>query len=295
MIETGKCHQCEACRGFGCVGELPGMGGVLGNAIFQLNCAAWDALPAAIGAAAGDVIGSAARARLAPITGAVQNLGCAKEADFYGPMVAACREAGIALSIGDGYPDEKLLLGIEALRRAKARGAVFIKPYSNEKIFERMSWCEDVAEVIGVDIDSYRIATMRGVVSLFRKTAADLAEIKRRSQAPFAVKGVILEEDIDLVEELRPDIVVVSNHGGRVDTARRSTADFLAVHGRELRRFAGEVWVDGGIRKHGDLMAARRLGAAEVLLGRPLVSAFLRGGAEGVVAALSDRFSAFPS
>jgi isopentenyl diphosphate isomerase/L-lactate dehydrogenase-like FMN-dependent dehydrogenase len=282
MISTGKCHQCDDCRGLGCVGELPGMGGVYDNRIFRLNCAAWSAY------ASGN--GEMAEIRFAPITGAVQNLGCAEERDFYAPMIGACVRAGIRLSIGDGFPDEKILLGIDALRRAEAKGAVFIKPYSNERILERMSWCEDVAEVVGVDIDSYRIATMRGVASLFRKSALDLGEIKKRARVPFAVKGVLRDEDVALVKEVRPDIVVISNHGGRVETVIRSTADFLAEHGKELRRYSGELWVDGGIRSLADAVAARRLGASEVLIGRPLVSAFLREGVEGVVEAIDKRF-----
>jgi isopentenyl diphosphate isomerase/L-lactate dehydrogenase-like FMN-dependent dehydrogenase len=282
MIPTGMCHQCDDCRGLGCVGEIPGMGGAFDNAIFQLNCAAWPAY------AAGN--GEVAKIRLAPITGAVQNLGCIEEKDFYAPMIAACIEAGIGLCIGDGFPDVKILLGIGALRRAGKKGAVFIKPYSNERILERMSWCEDVAEVVGVDIDSYRIATMSGVTTLFRKKAGDLAEIKKRARVPFAVKGILRDEDVALVRELRPDIAVISNHGGRVETARRSTAEFLAARGRELRRYAGELWVDGGIRRLADTVVARQLGASEVLIGRPLVSAFLREGEEGVVKTISSRF-----
>jgi isopentenyl diphosphate isomerase/L-lactate dehydrogenase-like FMN-dependent dehydrogenase len=282
MIPTGKCHQCDDCRGLGCVGELPGMGGVYGNAIFQRNCAAWS------GYATGD--GEAARLRLAPITGAVQNLGCAEERDFYAPMIGACVRAGIRLSIGDGFPDEKILFGIDALRRAGTRGAVFIKPYSNERILERMSWCEDVTEIVGVDIDSYRIATMHGVADLYRKSARDLKELKKRARAPFAVKGIIRDEDIALIEELRPDIVVISNHGGRVETSILSTVEFLAARGRDLRCYTGELWVDGGIRSFKDSVIARRFGASEVLIGRPLVSAFLREGVEGVVEAIDNRF-----
>ena len=36
-----KCHYCPVCNGFGCVGQLPGLGGVYENKNFQLNCSAW--------------------------------------------------------------------------------------------------------------------------------------------------------------------------------------------------------------------------------------------------------------
>lgn len=38
---TSKCRFCATCDGFGCTGELPGMGGFGGNINFRLNCAAW--------------------------------------------------------------------------------------------------------------------------------------------------------------------------------------------------------------------------------------------------------------
>ena len=36
-----KCHRCEVCSGYGCIGELPGLGGVFESKNFQLNCDSW--------------------------------------------------------------------------------------------------------------------------------------------------------------------------------------------------------------------------------------------------------------
>ena len=33
-----KCHFCPSCDGYGCIGELPGMGGFNENINFQKNC-----------------------------------------------------------------------------------------------------------------------------------------------------------------------------------------------------------------------------------------------------------------
>lgn len=282
MVVESKCHFCPLCLGEGCVGELPGMGGVFDSEIFRLNCAAWAECEAPEG--------ELPRLRLAPITGAVQNIGFESEGDFYPAILGACLEAGIGLSIGDGCPDEKLLFGIAALEGLGAKGAVVVKPYSNEKVRERLEWASGVAEAAGIDIDSYRIATMRGLVELFKKGASDLAEIRRGLKVPFLVKGVFRAEDVEMVREVRPDIVIVSNHGGRVETDRASTASVLARYGRELARYSGEVWVDGGLRSRRDLLAAKALGATEVLVGRPLITALLRGGAEGVASLLSERY-----
>ena len=39
-----KCHRCARCNGYGCPDMLPGLGGVMGGANFQANCADWKAL-----------------------------------------------------------------------------------------------------------------------------------------------------------------------------------------------------------------------------------------------------------
>ena len=276
-----KCHFCERCDGHGCVSELPGMGGAFANENFIRNCADWDLhdapeapLPAI---------------RLAPITGAEQNIGYAEEKPFYGAIVEAAIRSGLRLSIGDGYPDEKLKHGIAALEVSGARGAVFIKPYENAKIIERMEWARGVAEIIGVDIDSYAIVTMRNLAKLERKDARSLRELKERAASfgvPFAIKGIFRPEDIDLVREVRPDIAVVSNHGGRVETLKGSTAEFLARHARSLAESSGSVWVDGGIRKRRDLLVAASYGASEVMVGRPFITALVHDGHEGVARCL---------
>jgi len=253
------------------------MGGVYENENFIRNCADWDRYDAAPDAVVPTI-------RLAPITGAMQNVGYAEEMPFYGELINASILAGIRLSIGDGYPDEKLRFGIAALSAAGKKGAVFIKPYENNRILERMEWAASVAECVGVDIDSYAILTMRNLVNLQQKTPSDLLELKAyasRLGLPFMIKGIFRPEDMELVEAVRPDVAVISNHGGRVATVKGSTAGFLAEHARVLASQAGKVWVDGGIRKRRDLLVASTLGAAEVMVARPFITALLHGGPEG--------------
>jgi isopentenyl diphosphate isomerase/L-lactate dehydrogenase-like FMN-dependent dehydrogenase len=278
VAEKGNCHFCPECLGFGCIAELPGMGGIRQNKNFQLNCAAWDRLPA-------DGNTPLPLVRLAPITGAVENAGYYEERQFYHDLIQGVSEGGAALSIGDGCPDEKLRYGIEAVTAAGKKAAVFIKPYENTKILDRMEWASGIAEIFGVDIDSYNIVTMRNLVQLERKTPKMLRELKAASAKtarPFAIKGIFTKADIETLKEVKPDIAVVSNHGGRVENREGSTADFLAENYRELKSYVGEVWVDGGIRKLRDLQAAANLGASQVLIGRPFITALLSGGITGV-------------
>ncbi len=286
MNIQAKCHFCPVCDGHGCTGELPGMGGAFESANFQANCAAWVNYAHLV-----NEDSPAADMRLAPITGSVENIGFGSEAPFYRAIIDAALCADVALAIGDGVPDEKLRYGIEALEAAGARGAVFCKPYPNERILERFDWAREQAEYLGVDIDSYNILTMRNRVQLEKKDAYSLRVLAKAAQRPFAIKGVFTLEDLELVRELKPDVVVVSNHGGRIETRRGATADFLAEHGAMLARHCGEIWVDGGIRFARDRQIARALGAKEVLIGRPFITALLKDGLQGIRHAVQATFA----
>ena len=285
-----KCHFCPVCDGTGCIGEMPGMGGVRRNENFRLNCDGWEVCRKADFTLISRFLEKhpfEPKIRLAPITGAVENIGFADEKDFYYRIQSSAYKAGLGLSIGDGTPDIKIQSGIAAVKAVqeqdeKVRAAVFIKPYSNKRIFERIEWSQSVAEIVGIDIDSYNIVTMRNLVSLEKKTASQLKKIKKHLSVPFAIKGIFNDEDIDLVKKVHPDIVFVSNHGGRVDTRTGSTAEFLMHYAQELQNHCGEIWVDGGIRTAEDVATAMALGAKEVLVGRPLITALCKGDSEEV-------------
>ena len=281
-----KCHLCKTCHGKGCIGELPGMGGFNKNINFISNCKDWKNLRKEI--VDFDKISKTLempKIRLAPITGAIENVGWNDEETFYVEITKAAYKAGAKLSIGDGCPDIKLQNGIKAIKMLQRENpeenpktAVFIKPYPNQKILERIDWSRDIAECIGVDIDSYNILTMRNLVQLERKTPAQINELKKYAKLPFAIKGVFTKDDIELVKEIKPEIVVISNHGGRVENRLGSTAMFLKEYGPELKNYCDELWVDGGLRTKKDLKTASYFGVSEVMLGRPFITALCRGG-----------------
>lgn len=318
-----KCHFCTDCDGTGCIGEMPGMGGFSQNVNFIRNCADWAVVEEEIKKLGnkeyGKLLSAAVPAvRLAPITGGIENVGYSTEKGFYKDIIAAVYKAGCKLSIGDGCPDIKLLSGIEAVKSlwetsigvgASATGsvsgasrgsadsvatvpkadvpkaAVFIKPYPQARIFERMEWSAPVAEYLGIDIDSYSILTMRNLVKLEKKTATQLKEIKKsaaKKGIPFAVKGVFTREDMELMQEVRPDVIAISNHGGRVENRAGSSAVFMAENASTLRKYCGQLWVDGGIRKYRDLQTAAYFGISQVMIGRPFISALCRGGSAEV-------------
>ncbi len=272
-----KCHFCPVCKGTGCIGEMPGMGGPDKSANFIYNCLDWSNIENL------DPEETEIRidVRLAPITGAVENIGYDDEKQYYFDMMKFAAGAGYKLSIGDGTPDFKLEYGIEAVRELQktdsdTKSAVFIKPYPDEKIYHRMEKAMDVAEIFGIDIDSYNIVTMRDLVHLEKKTTTQLIKIKEYlalHNKPLAIKGVFTMEDIQLCKEVRPDIIYISNHGGRVETRKGSTAMFLKEHYKELSGYCDRLWIDGGIRTKEDILTAQSYGVDTVLLGRPFITA----------------------
>lgn len=228
---------------------------------------------------------------VAPMTGVEENMGnpCS-EAQFHFQMVAGAKQAGILSSIGDGVPDFKLQSGAEALRKNRVQGAVFLKPYPNSNLFKRYEWVQDVAQFCGVDIDAYQIVTMKGKTVLEKKSAADLIELKQTFKVPFVVKGVATEEEIQLVEAVKPDVVVVSNHGGRVSDHGEGIAFVLHRYADRLRKVCGELWVDGGIRSRKHCVKAGVMGAKRVLIGRPFIQGTLKWKEDGVSRVIQENY-----
>lgn len=277
-----KCHRCAICNGYGCPGNMPGLGGVFENQNFQLNCDSWKKLYKQIEAEGKineitHIKISPDQLRCGPVTGAVENIGYTEEGDFYYPYLSTVQSAGFGLCVGDGCPDEKLKYGIAAVKELNScfgtKAAFFLKPYPDAKLYERVEWVKPYAEYIGIDIDSYNIVTMRNLVNLERKTAAQLESFRNKFNVPFVIKGIFTMEDIELVKEVRPDVVYISNHGGRVETRIGSSADFLAEHAVELKKYCKELWVDGGIRCKEDVQTALYFGADKVIIARPLIRA----------------------
>jgi len=112
-------------------------------------------------------------------------------------------------------------------------------------------------------------------------TWASLAEIRSWSSLPLVVKGILAPDDARRAVDEGVDGIIVSTHGGRQLDRVITTADALpgiveAVAGRS------EVWVDGGIRRGLDVVAALALGATGVLVGRAFYWALAAAGAAGV-------------
>jgi isopentenyl diphosphate isomerase/L-lactate dehydrogenase-like FMN-dependent dehydrogenase len=110
----------------------------------------------------------------------------------------------------------------------------------------------------------------------------DLAWIREHAQLPLLVKGVMTEEDARRAVDAGVDGIVVSNHGARQLDAVSAGITVLpevveAVDGRV------PVLVDGGIRRGTDVFKAVALGAAAVMIARPICWGLAVSGEDGVV------------
>ena len=211
MTSNLKCYRCAECDGFGCPNMIPGLGGVMDGKNFQLNVQGWSKLFSLAQNHDDDkkilqIQISPEKLRCGPVTGAVENIGYQNEEDFYFPYLSNANKSGFGLCVGDGCPDEKLDFGLKAIQKIKCKHkptsvAFFLKPYPQKKLLGRVDLVRKHADFIGIDIDSFNIATMRNLVNLEKKSAENLLEIKNHTDKKFVIKGVFTSEDIELVQK----------------------------------------------------------------------------------------------
>jgi isopentenyl diphosphate isomerase/L-lactate dehydrogenase-like FMN-dependent dehydrogenase len=109
----------------------------------------------------------------------------------------------------------------------------------------------------------------------------DIRRLRDQVKGKLFVKGIMHPEDALGCLEAGADGIVVSNHGGRVDSGGVGTLDVLpaitqVVQGRM------KIFLDGGIRRGTDAFKALALGADAVGFGRPYLWGLAAFGSEGV-------------
>jgi isopentenyl diphosphate isomerase/L-lactate dehydrogenase-like FMN-dependent dehydrogenase len=109
---------------------------------------------------------------------------------------------------------------------------------------------------------------------------SDVEAFARESPLPVIVKGILTPQDARRAIDHGARGVVVSNHGGRQLDTVLSGADALPAVVDEIGGEA-EILVDGGIRRGTDVVKALALGAAAVMVGRPVLWGLALDGADG--------------
>ena len=110
----------------------------------------------------------------------------------------------------------------------------------------------------------------------------DIAWIRSLTNVPVILKGITTAADAMLAMEHKVDGILLSNHGGRnLDFSPPSILLLLEMHKQCPQIFDQmEVYVDGGIRRGGDILKALCLGAKAVGIGRTFLYS-LNYGTEG--------------
>jgi 4-hydroxymandelate oxidase len=112
-------------------------------------------------------------------------------------------------------------------------------------------------------------------------TWTDIAWLRKQSNLPILLKGVMHPADAERALSEGMDGIVVSNHGGRtLDTLPASVDALEAVAARVGGRVP--VLLDGGVRRGTDVLKAAALGASAVMVGQPIMHALAVAGAVGV-------------
>ncbi|MDX6376806.1 MAG: 4-hydroxymandelate oxidase, partial [Gaiellaceae bacterium] len=113
----------------------------------------------------------------------------------------------------------------------------------------------------------------------------DVERLGSWTSLPVVVKGILHPRDAKLAVEHGCAGVVVSNHGGRQLDGAIAPVDALP---RIAEAVAGrlELYLDSGVRRGVDVVAALALGARAVLVGRAPTYGLVVGGEQGVRAVL---------
>lgn len=289
------CWVCKVCDGTDCASGVPGMGGVGKMETFQDNSRAlreFSILPRYIR----DQVNPTTQFRFlgkdfstpimaAPMTGATTNMNNAMDEFQYSSVVLqGSIESGSIGWLGDGATPDKYIQMLSAIRKVDGMGILICKPRADEGMLkERFQEAEKQGIfALGMDIDAFNFKTLiqKNQQAPSRNTN-DLKKIRKFTNLPFIIKGIMTAEDAELALEIGADAIVVSNHGGRVMDEMPGTA-------RVLQKICEKVdhkvplLVDGGIRSGMDVFKMIALGADAVLVGRPIAISAVGGEVPGV-------------
>lgn len=291
---NNSCRVCKACNGVVCSGEVPGMGGKGTGDSFKANFDALNNIKLnmrVIHDAKNPDISTELFGRkmdipvfAAPITGTTLNMGGKlTEEEYISSVIDGCVQAGIYPMVGDTAVDAFLMTNLEVLKKYNGNGIVFIKPWENENIINKIKLAEEAgAFAVGVDIDACGLITLAlHGKPVMPKGVEEIKELVSSTKLPFILKGIMTVDEAILAVEAGVDAIVVSNHGGRVLDQTPGTAEVLEDIAKAVKGKV-KILVDGGVRSGVDVLKMLALGADGVLIGRPFVTASFGGKVEGV-------------
>ena len=203
--------------------------------------------------------------------------------EYNDDVMNACASEKIIGTFGDGLSKDTLPSGLKSALKYSAAAIPVLNPLSNDEIKANIDIIKEYqCPALCIVIDSAGLPHLRKSNSNAGvKSVDDLRMLKEYAGMPFIVKGVLNAKVAEKAIDAGADVIIVSNHGGRVLPYAPATADVLpeiadAVCGR------AKIIVDGGIRSGADIFKALALGADMVMICRPFLISWYGGKVEGV-------------
>ncbi len=146
---NNSCKVCNVCNGVVCAGEVPGMGGKgTGNA-FTENIRALERYKLNMRVihdakdpdTAIEIFGKKLDIPVfaAPVSGTTLNMGGKySEEEYISWVIGGTLDAGIYPMVGDTAVDTFLTTNLKVLKEFNGEGIVFIKPWENKNIIEKI-------------------------------------------------------------------------------------------------------------------------------------------------------------
>ncbi|EGT4967066.1 TPA: alpha-hydroxy-acid oxidizing protein [Clostridioides difficile] len=291
---NGTCKVCKICNGLACAGDVPGMGGKGSGSSFIENRKSLEKIKINMRVIHNvskpdtsiELFGRKMSSPIfaAPVSGTILNMGGkVSEKEYIEPVVRGCSNSGIYAMVGDTNVDTFLLDNLDVLKDNRGNGIVFIKPWNNSKIIEKIRLSEEAgAFAVGVDLDACGLINNQFQENPFSpKTIDEIRELVESTRLPFIIKGIMTVDDAFMAVESGASAIIVSNHGGRVLDYTPGTCEVLPDIAKSVKGKI-TILVDGGVRTGVDVVKMLGLGADAVLMGRPFVTASFGGGLDGV-------------
>jgi NAD(P)H-dependent flavin oxidoreductase YrpB (nitropropane dioxygenase family) len=167
-----------------------------------------------------------------------------------------------------------------------AKTVRIVKPYAdNGKVKDQMQYAESVGAFgIGMDIDHIFGNDGYDVVvgeEMSFQTTDMLRSYVELTKLPFVVKGVLSVSDAVKCAEIGAKAIIVSHHHGRIPYAVPPMMVLPEIKDALEGKYV-KIIVDCGIATGADVFKALALGADAAAVGRSMMPALEREGAEGV-------------
>lgn len=131
-----------------------------------------------------------------------------------------------------------------------------------------------------------------GLYSNAATTWEDLAWLRKQTNLPIILKGILATDDAQKALDYGMDGIFISNHGGRQVDGSISSFEALPAIAKIVKGKL-PIIIDSGIRSGADVFKALAMGASAVSIGRPYVYGLAIGGERGVYEVLRNFMSDF--